>query len=179
MRTLEKLSLLWPMDVIRKQIDTLREAFSADINKPFELKPDFPFGSPASQLLETPVTPSSHIRSQLRASPTSQPQQFGHGTDDQTSTSFVSAAQIGPNSLSHHHSASYPLSDSPTVAATNPQMQPWNPVPIFELVSNYLPVLTHLTGPGNSMVHSTHSRFQDRNNHLLYHHTLLHPSNLI
>lgn len=36
------------MPDMQQQIDALREAFSADITKPFVLKPSFPYGSPAA-----------------------------------------------------------------------------------------------------------------------------------
>jgi len=46
MRVLEKCTSSWPMPDMQQQIDALREAFSADIRKPFVLKPSFPYGSP-------------------------------------------------------------------------------------------------------------------------------------
>lgn len=45
MRVLEKCSGFWPMSDIEQQISALREASSADINKPFLLKPSFPYDS--------------------------------------------------------------------------------------------------------------------------------------
>jgi len=47
MRVLERCTSSWPMPDMQQQIDALREAFSADIRKPFVLKPSFPYGSPA------------------------------------------------------------------------------------------------------------------------------------
>ncbi|KAF3482040.1 putative C6 finger domain protein [Arthroderma uncinatum] len=49
MRVLEQCSSSWPMTDLQSQLAALRLAFSADINKPFELKPTFPYGSPAAQ----------------------------------------------------------------------------------------------------------------------------------
>ncbi|OAL66027.1 C6 finger domain-containing protein [Trichophyton rubrum] len=46
MRVLESCSSSWPMTELQSQLAALRLAFSADINKPFELKPTFPYGSP-------------------------------------------------------------------------------------------------------------------------------------
>jgi hypothetical protein len=40
---------------MRVQIDALREAFSADTSKPFELKANFPLGSPTPQPDDTPT----------------------------------------------------------------------------------------------------------------------------
>ena len=48
MRILEKCSAAWPMPDMQHQIDALREAFSADIRKPFVLKHSFPYGSPGA-----------------------------------------------------------------------------------------------------------------------------------
>ncbi|KAK2818454.1 hypothetical protein FQN49_007885, partial [Arthroderma sp. PD_2] len=49
MRVLEQCSSSWPMTELQSQLAALRLAFSADTNKPFELKPTFPYGSPAGQ----------------------------------------------------------------------------------------------------------------------------------
>lgn len=46
MRILEQCSNSWPVPQVQVQIQSLRQAFSADLNKPFELRPNFPFGSP-------------------------------------------------------------------------------------------------------------------------------------
>lgn len=47
MRLLETCTVEWPMPDMKHQIEALRDAFSADPTKPFELKPSFPYGSPA------------------------------------------------------------------------------------------------------------------------------------
>ncbi|KAL2291848.1 hypothetical protein FJTKL_12025 [Diaporthe vaccinii] len=54
MRVLEKVMHAWPMPDVQKQIDSIREAFSADTRKPFVLKPSFPYGSPHSTTRQTP-----------------------------------------------------------------------------------------------------------------------------
>ncbi|KAH6900648.1 hypothetical protein B0T10DRAFT_392605 [Thelonectria olida] len=46
MRILEKVMEAWSMPELEKQINALREAFSADTRKPFVMKPSFPYGSP-------------------------------------------------------------------------------------------------------------------------------------
>ncbi|KAI9890837.1 MAG: hypothetical protein M1814_003621 [Vezdaea aestivalis] len=43
MRILESCTSSWPMPEMQAQIDALREAFSADVTKPFELKRSFPY----------------------------------------------------------------------------------------------------------------------------------------
>lgn len=45
-RLMEKVMEVWEMPELRPQVDAIREAFSADIRKPFMLKPSFPYGSP-------------------------------------------------------------------------------------------------------------------------------------
>lgn len=44
----------WPMPDMQKQVDSIREAFSADLRKPFTLKPNFLHGSPASSHASPP-----------------------------------------------------------------------------------------------------------------------------
>ncbi|KAI9680066.1 MAG: hypothetical protein M1817_005082 [Caeruleum heppii] len=46
MRILEQCTRSWPMPEMQLQIDALREAFSADISKPFVLRSTFPYNSP-------------------------------------------------------------------------------------------------------------------------------------
>ncbi|KAF7593882.1 hypothetical protein BBP40_010693 [Aspergillus hancockii] len=54
MRILERCSSAWPMPEMQAQIDSLRLAFSADVNRPFELKPTFPYGSPSEPYHPSP-----------------------------------------------------------------------------------------------------------------------------
>lgn len=42
------------MPEMQAQIDALRLAFSADVSRPFELKPTFPYGSPSEPHQSTP-----------------------------------------------------------------------------------------------------------------------------
>ena len=58
MRILEKCMSAWPQPEMEAQINALRVAFSANINKPFELKPSFPYGSPSDRLSSSPPTES-------------------------------------------------------------------------------------------------------------------------
>lgn len=48
----------WPMPDMQNQIDSIREAFSADTRKPFMLKASFPYGSPHSTSRPSPSRPS-------------------------------------------------------------------------------------------------------------------------
>jgi hypothetical protein len=55
MRILEQVAPSWPVPEMQQQIENLRQAFSHDIGKPFELKPTFPYGSPQSQPQPSPL----------------------------------------------------------------------------------------------------------------------------
>lgn len=55
MRILEQCTQAWPMPEMQAQIDALRIAFSADTNRPFELKPSFPYGSPSEPYQSPPM----------------------------------------------------------------------------------------------------------------------------
>lgn len=54
MRILESCTTAWPMPELQTQIDALREAFSADTSRPFELKSSFPYGSPTTNIQSSP-----------------------------------------------------------------------------------------------------------------------------
>lgn len=56
MRLLEVCVPEWPMPDLQPQITALREAFSVDISKPFELKPTIPYGSPLSANQTIPMS---------------------------------------------------------------------------------------------------------------------------
>ena len=61
MRILEQCSNSWPVPQVQEQVQILRQAFSADLNKPFELKQNFPFGSPrASSDTSPPPTDAAY-----------------------------------------------------------------------------------------------------------------------
>ncbi len=71
------------MPDMQKQVDSVREAFSADIRKPFVLKPSFPYGSPHSA---THPSPPGGVRQQLDHLPHSQQQQVSSYTTTSAST---------------------------------------------------------------------------------------------
>lgn len=54
MRILERCVSSRAMPETKAQIDALREAFSADTSKPFELKPNFPYRSPSPNMRPSP-----------------------------------------------------------------------------------------------------------------------------
>ncbi|KIW65806.1 hypothetical protein PV04_08029 [Phialophora macrospora] len=71
MRILERCVSAWPMPETEAQIYALRSAFSADVNKPFELKESFPHGTPSEHSRPSPVSPPASEKQQL---PQLQPQ---------------------------------------------------------------------------------------------------------
>ncbi|KAL8740483.1 MAG: hypothetical protein Q9190_006823 [Brigantiaea leucoxantha] len=50
MRILERCTSAWPMPEMQTSIDALRDAFSADTSQPFQLRANFPYGSPVASL---------------------------------------------------------------------------------------------------------------------------------
>ncbi|KAE8348390.1 hypothetical protein BDV28DRAFT_93210 [Aspergillus coremiiformis] len=62
MRILERCSSAWPMPEMQAQIDSLRLAFSADVNRPFELKHTFPYGSPSEPYHPSPPSLDSEYQ---------------------------------------------------------------------------------------------------------------------
>lgn len=77
MRILEKCTSSWPMPDMQHQIDALREAFSADIRKPFVLKPSFPYGSPGAPVNMSPPQGNPQYR-QMRTHSSSLDQNVEH-----------------------------------------------------------------------------------------------------
>jgi hypothetical protein len=136
MRLLEQCTPYWPMESIQRQIDGLREAFSADINKPFELKPGFPFGSPLPQPSELPiVTSSQYKQTQLHDVPLDPSGQVSYnithpltppisvvGEDFKTDSPVRQPISL----LAHQTSA------TPNSLQTNTLQNQWNPTRIFE-----------------------------------------------
>ncbi|KAK6368182.1 hypothetical protein LTS17_009923 [Exophiala oligosperma] len=64
MRILERCVAAWPMPETEAQINSLRAAFSADVNRPFELKESFPLGSPSDQSRPSPTSQGSYEKQQ-------------------------------------------------------------------------------------------------------------------
>ncbi|CAK7273960.1 hypothetical protein SEPCBS119000_005925 [Sporothrix epigloea] len=62
MRVLETCMTSWPMADMQRKIDAMREAFSADVRKPFVLKPTFPYSSPSPSSSQ-PSPPPVHTGS--------------------------------------------------------------------------------------------------------------------
>jgi len=137
MRILEQCTPHWPMPEVHAQINALREAFSVDTSRPFELKPSFPFGSPPpSQQHPSPLTDGAYI---------SRPQGQTVCLDPQSQVAYITHPITPPVSTTDE----VPKADSPVVQSLammapqsqNPQTSmpnqeayhaQWNPTKIFE-----------------------------------------------
>ncbi|KAL4752689.1 hypothetical protein BDW72DRAFT_61714 [Aspergillus terricola var. indicus] len=118
MRILERCSSAWPMPEIQAQIDSLRLAFSANINRPFELKATFPYGSPSepyqpSPTLETQYNPQPSQISNLQERAGFHPYPITPPISAGTEDSKAGTPQLHPPALLSTHSvhAEAPLVD--------------------------------------------------------------------
>ncbi|KAL1960761.1 hypothetical protein VTO42DRAFT_6591 [Malbranchea cinnamomea] len=133
MRLLEKCAPSWPVPEIQAQILTLRQAFSADINKPFELKPNFPYGSPSESYRPTPpmdphYNPSSYLPNGQQNPGTFTTHPITPPTSAQASDKVDSPHQHGyglvPTQSQHSNAAA--AANAPVVDEHN-----WNPTRII------------------------------------------------
>lgn len=145
MRILEECIPHWPLPEVQAQVNSLREAFSADITKPFDLKPSFPLGSPsvrnASPINDGAYTQQNHNRPSIV-------DQILLAAPNQVSYNAVLPQQ--PISPPISTTDEVPKADSPivqgmammgppgqaaqTVHTPEGYQQQWNPTKIFEYV---------------------------------------------
>ncbi|KAI9765464.1 MAG: hypothetical protein M1835_007375 [Candelina submexicana] len=135
MRILEQCTSSWPMPDMQIQIDALREAFSADIRKPFVLKPTFPYGSPP-RVRTSPIS-SMHYASQgsSRHPSMDQASQINYHTQPLTPPISAGATDTTEGSpavqslvlMAREQTQEHPISSS--VPVTGPTT--WNPSQIF------------------------------------------------
>jgi hypothetical protein len=153
MRILEKCTSAWPMADMQHQIDALREAFSADMRKPFVLKPSFPYGSPGAPTNTTP-----------KYRPTEQQNMDHHHAQQAHQVSYpnhpisppISAGGVDTKSDSPAVQSLVMMATGQRVSPQQQQQQPmagangvqmadssgWNPAVIFEYVSScFLPFI--------------------------------------
>ncbi|OLN82859.1 Cutinase transcription factor 1 alpha 3 [Colletotrichum chlorophyti] len=142
MRVLEKVMSVWPMADLQKQVDAVREAFSADIRKPFVLKPSFPYGSPQSSNHSSP--PRGYRPGMARTTSLGQQldtQNLQHSQVSYTShpiTPPISAGAVDTKSDSPAIQSLVMMATQGSQAPGMPQSMPladaptWNPARIFE-----------------------------------------------
>ncbi|KAK5992484.1 hypothetical protein PT974_05891 [Cladobotryum mycophilum] len=137
MRIMEQVMEAWQMPDLQRQIDAVREAFSADTRKPFVLKPSFPYGSPHLSTSSPPgyrpgVGRASSMEHQLETSaaqtvsftsyPITPPMSTGGLDSKSDSPSVQSLVMMPQGTQGQGMAASMSLPEQPT----------WNPSRIFE-----------------------------------------------
>lgn len=138
MRILETCAPSWPMPEMQQQVNSLRQAFSADISKPFELKPTFPFGSPQVAPQSSPLSnqgSSYRPRHPSHPSPLEQPGQVNYHTHPITppiSASDHDSKADSPVAQSLVMIASGQRAPQPTSGIQISENVQWNPQRIFE-----------------------------------------------
>ena len=138
MQILESCTTNWPMQEMQAQIQSLREAFSADTTKPFVLKPSFPYGSPPARFQPSPPLESHYSDDTLACQSTSEQMPALQGYASTPMTPPISAHHDDP-------SAGSLAAVSLTMMAASHRQQPpmpngslededisWNPTRIFE-----------------------------------------------
>jgi len=141
MRILEECAPSWPMPDVQDQINALREAFSADTSKPFQLKASFPLGSPATQPGNpSPVSASNGAYHQSRRSGVDmyseapgQVQTFAHPLTPPKSISDAEPRADSPVVQSLAMMApGQRHAQAPTSVPNQESAAQWNPSPIFK-----------------------------------------------
>ncbi|CAD6582406.1 MAG: hypothetical protein ASARMPRED_000954 [Alectoria sarmentosa] len=145
MRILEQCMEAWPMQEMQMQVNQLREAFSADINRPFELKRGFPFQSPSPSA--GGLQPSPPLDTNVQHPMLTRHQSLGH----QTQMPYHATPMTPPISagLSFEDSKDGLLMPGsiPMMASSQQQAMPmqttpmsigqeWNPTPIIAQWNN-------------------------------------------
>ena len=143
MRILENCTSALPMRDMQTQIDALREAFSADTTRPFELKRSFPFASPRSNGLQPsppldvghppPVLTRHHSHGQVNqmpyhTQPITPPVSAGFEIPKDASLSSGSMSLV-----TNGQQQSMPM-QTPSLGTNQVD---WNPTPIFKYVSRW------------------------------------------
>ncbi|KAK7962205.1 lipase regulator 1 [Apiospora aurea] len=141
MRIMEKTMGSWPIPEMVKQIEAVREAFSADTRKPFVLKPSFPYGSPSMSHQSTPPRASSFKPPMIRTSPMSIDQGMSSLPASQAQVSYINhpitpPVSAGPKSDSPAQSlvmmANGQTSQAPSHGISMTEAPAWNPSRIFD-----------------------------------------------
>jgi len=141
MRVLEACIAEWPMPEVEAQINGLRAAFSADLNKPFDLKPSFPYGTPSEHSRSPEERRSSEPQHHLQQSLDQHLYQQAMPPNSFFPTPPVSAGPVSkPQALSLFHDytsdqSSHPYSLTPTTSNPGSVISPadhWNPTPIID-----------------------------------------------
>lgn len=136
MRILERCTSSRAMPETKAQIDALREAFSADTSKPFELKPNFPYRSPSPNMQPSPSFDIKYQHDVL-SRPASNEQITQIPYHHQPPTPPISGEHEEPNQpLSASSMSIIPTIEHQPVSLTSNSIHTnpiaWNPSRIFE-----------------------------------------------
>ena len=145
----------WPSREMQMQVNQLREAFSADVNRPFELKRGFPFESPSPS--SGGLQPSPPLDMNIQHPILSRHESLGH----QNHVPYHATPMTPPISstgLSFEDSkdGAFMSSSMQTMASSQQQSMPmrttpmsigqeWNPTPIIAYVPSALRLRLMLT----------------------------------
>ncbi|OAA62264.1 Fungal transcriptional regulatory protein [Cordyceps fumosorosea ARSEF 2679] len=145
MRIMEQVMEVWPMPELQTQIDTVREAFSADTRRAFVLKPSFPYGSPhPSNKSSPPHMPSGAYHGNLGRSGSLDQHLDAHSSLRYVSNPITPPISSDPMSVKNESPAGH-LELMPHAATSAATMPPnmgladhvtWNPSRIFEQWNN-------------------------------------------
>ena len=143
MRLLEQCMEAWPIPEMQIQVNQLREAFSADINRPFELKRGFPFESPSPSA--SGLQPSPPLDKNIQNPMLTRHGSLGPG--QMPYTTMPMTPPISSTGLSFEDSKDGLLMSGSTQMMSSSQQQgmpmqttpmsigqEWNPTPIFAYV---------------------------------------------
>ncbi|KIX01433.1 uncharacterized protein Z518_09159 [Rhinocladiella mackenziei CBS 650.93] len=181
MRILERCVSAWPMPETEEQINSLRAAFSADLNKPFELKESFPLGSPSDHSRPSPVSQTSYEKQPQKLvdpqQPQSQPQPGlyipQHMTQIRGPTPYLATPPVSayssdsksqtPPFAQNFEPDQAPYASMPTSAdgyyhqpTSAPELQ-WNPTPIINQFDTAFAIPPSELAPPPSLYASTGS----------------------
>ncbi|KKO97489.1 hypothetical protein THAR02_10410 [Trichoderma harzianum] len=136
MRIMEKVMEAWPMPELQRQIDAVREAFSADVRKPFVLKPSFPYGSPHPSHSASPpgyrgMQRAGSMEQALDSSGNQTVSYISHPISPPISTGGLDSKSDSPSAQSL---VMMPQAVGPGIAPNMalPEQPAWNPARIFE-----------------------------------------------
>ncbi|KAK8149948.1 hypothetical protein G3M48_004892 [Beauveria asiatica] len=146
MRIMEQVMEVWPMPELQTQIDTVREAFSADTRRAFVLKPSFPYGSPhPSNKSSPPHVPSGAYQGNGGRSGSLDQHLDAHSSMRYVNNPITPPISTGPMGSKNESPAVQALELIPQVGTSVATMPPnmgladqvaWNPSRIFEQWNN-------------------------------------------
>lgn len=147
MRILENCSSSWPMPEMQSQIISLRQAFSADLDRPFELRQNYIYGSPKRSESLSPDQKSAFLAQEQ------DPLQPGYNPYPMTPTAIdgTTRAEFVPGQTSIMLSQGQSQYDGQSMDTTHRSMQ-WDPSRIFEYVLRYSSQLPFMTSELNVLV---------------------------